>query len=252
MSPFDPYSARPWPRRRFNAAALAAALAASSLGGLLGPRPAAAQPRLRPTPTDFEGPYRPVEGTSWGGIDLMTSRDAASPGRPVVLCGRLLDTAGRPHNGLRLQVWQANSTGRYDYHPAETPGHGRPDPAFRGHGESDTDADGWYAYRTIRPGGYRRTLFGFLPWTFVPHIHVAVRALERDLLVTQCDLDKVVAQRPATAPADRDELMRSDAIRRLADAVGGAAVAQAELIRFDTSGERACDATRSSAARIAA
>ncbi len=110
-----------------------------------------------------------------------------------MLCGRLLDTAGRPHSGLRLQVWQANSTGRYDYHPAETPGHGRPDPAFRGHGESDTDADGWYAYRTIRPGGYRRTLFGFLP----------------------------------------DELMRSDAIRRLADAVGGAAVAQAELIRFD-------------------
>ncbi len=164
-----------------------------------------------------------------------------------MLCGRLLDTAGRPHSGLRLQVWQANSTGRYDYHPAETPGHGRPDPAFRGHGESDTDADGWYAYRTIRPGGYRRTLFGFLPRTFVPHIHVAVRALERDLLVTQCDLDKVVAQRPATAPADRDELMRSDAIRRLADAVGGAAVAQAELIRFDTSGERACDATRSSA-----
>ncbi len=238
MSPFEPCSARPWSRRRFNTAALVAALAASSLGGLLGPRTAGAQPRLRPTPTDFEGPYRPVEGTNWGGIDLMTSVDTESPGSPVVLCGRLLDTAGRPHNGLRLQVWQANSTGRYDHHPAETPGHGRPDPAFRGHGEGDIDADGWYAYRTIRPGGYRRTLFGVLPWTFVPHIHVAVRALERDLLVTQCDLDKVVARRPATAQPDHAELMRSHSIRRLADAVGGPVVARAELVRFDIVLER--------------
>jgi protocatechuate 3,4-dioxygenase beta subunit len=169
----------------------------------------------------------------------MKSRDAVSPGKPVVLAGRLLDTAGRPYSGLRLQVWQANSTGRYDYHPAETPGHGRPDPAFRGHGESDIDADGWYAYRTIRPGGYKRTLFGFLPWTFVPHIHVAVRSAERDLLVTQADLDKVVAQRAFTAYGDHAELMRSAAMRRLAAATGigdlaGAAMPQGlELIRFD-------------------
>jgi len=163
----------------------------------------------------------------------MTSRDAVSPGKPVVFAGRLLDTAGRPHAGLRLQVWQANSTGRYDYHSAETPGHGRPDPAFRGHGESDIDADGWYAYRTIRPSGYKRTLFGFLPWTFVPHIHLAVRTGKRDLLVTQCDVDKTVAQRPATACADHADLMQSDPMRRLAEAVGDTVVAQAELIRFD-------------------
>jgi hypothetical protein len=31
----------------------------------------------------------------------MTSRDAVSPGKPVVFAGRLLDTAGRPHSGLR-------------------------------------------------------------------------------------------------------------------------------------------------------
>jgi protocatechuate 3,4-dioxygenase beta subunit len=233
MNPRDPHSPRPWPRRRFNTAVLFAALAASSAGGPLGPRLASAQQRLSPTASDFEGPYRPVAGTNWGGIDLMTSRDAVSPGLPVVLAGRLLDTAGRPHSGLRLQVWQANSTGRYDYHPAETPGHGRPDPAFRGYGEGDIDAEGWYAYRTIRPGGYRRTLFGFLPWTFVPHIHVAVRARGRDLLVTQCNVDKVVAQWPATAYADHAELMRSAAMRGLAEVVGGAVIVQAELVRFD-------------------
>jgi protocatechuate 3,4-dioxygenase beta subunit len=69
--------------------------------------------------------------------------------------------------------------------------------------------------------------------TFVPHIHVAVRARGRDLLVTQCDVDKAVAQRPATAHADHAELVRSAPMRRLADAVGGAVIAQAELVRFD-------------------
>jgi protocatechuate 3,4-dioxygenase beta subunit len=205
MHPSDPRAAQLKPRRRFHATLLASAAAALGAGGLLATAPAGAQ-QLRPTASDLEGPYRPPKGTTWGGIDLMTSRDVSSPGKPLVLAGRLLDTDGRPQSGLRVQVWQANSTGRYDYHPGETPGHGRPDAAFRGHGESEVDADGWFAFRTVWPGGYKRTLFGFLPWTFVPHIHVAVR---------------------------------SEAMRRLVAATGGAAAAGAgtpagaELIRFD-------------------
>jgi hypothetical protein len=159
----------------------------------------------------------------------MSSRDAVSAGKPVILAGRLIDTVGRPQAGFNLQVWQANSTGRYDYHPGETPGHGRPDPAFRGHGQSEVDADGWFAFRTIRPGGYRRTLFGLLPWTGVPHIHVAVRSAERDLLITQADLDKVVARRAPVAYGDHAELMRSAAMRRLAAATGSGALAGADL-----------------------
>lgn len=238
MHPSDPRAARLQPRRRFHATLLASAAAALGAGGLLAAFPAGAQP-LRPTSGDFEGPYRPPEGTTWGGIDLMTARDASSPGTPLVLAGRLLDTGGRPQPGLQVQVWQANSSGRYDYHPGETPGHGRPDPAFRGHGESEVDAEGWFAFRTIRPGGYKRTLFGFLPWTFVPHIHIAARSGGRDLLVTQADLDKVAVRRPAGAYADHAELMRSEAMRRLVAATGSAAVAGAgtpagaELIRFD-------------------
>lgn len=232
MDPSDTHTARPLPRRRFNAALLTT-VAAAGVGGLLGPRSAGAQQRLRPTPTDFEGPYRPLKGTAWGGIDLMSARDAASAGRPLVLAGRLLDTAGRPRTGLRLQIWQANSTGRYDYHPDETPGHGLPDPAFRGYGETDIDTGGWYAVRTIRPGGYKRTLFGVLPWTFVPHIHVAVRAGARDLLITQCDVEETIARRAATTYADHAELMGSGAMRELTETVGESAVAKAEMVRFD-------------------
>jgi protocatechuate 3,4-dioxygenase beta subunit len=241
MHSSDPRAAQSQPRRRFHATLLASAASAAAAlgaGGLLATAPAGAQ-QLRPTPGDFEGPYRPPKGTEWGGTDLMTSRDASSPGKPLVFAGRLLDTGGRPQPGLQVQVWQANATGRYDYHPGETPGHGRPDPAFRGHGESDVDAEGWFAFRTLRPGGYTRTLFGFLPWTFVPHIHVAVRAGGRDLLVTQAELDKVAVHGQAGARGDHAELMRSEAMRRLVAATGVAAVAGvgapsgAELIRFD-------------------
>lgn len=152
MHPSDPRAAQLQPRRRFHATLLASAAAALGAGGLLATTPAGAQ-QMRPTSGDFEGPYRPPKGTTWGGIDLMTSRDASSHGKPLVLAGRLLDTGGRPQPGLQVQVWQANATGRYDYHPGETPGHGRPDPAFRGHGESEVDAEGWFAFRTIRPAG---------------------------------------------------------------------------------------------------
>ena len=238
MNASDPRSLPSPPRRRLHTALLAAAASAVGVGSLLTSTPSGAQ-QLRPTSSDFEGPYRPLKGTAWGGVDLMSSRDAVSAGKPLILAGRLIDTAGRPLAGFNLQVWQANSTGRYDYHPGETPGHGRPDPAFRGHGQSDVDADGWFAFRTIRPGGYKRTLFGFLPWTFVPHIHVAVRSGERDVLVTQADLDKVVARRAPVAHGDHAEMMRSAAMRRLAAATGSGDLSGAgmpdglELIRFD-------------------
>ena len=238
MNASDPRSLPSPPRRRLHTAMLAAAASAVGVGSLLTSTPSGAQ-QLRPTPSDFEGPYRPLKGTAWGGVDLMSSRDAVSVGKPLILAGRLIDTSGRPQAGFNLQIWQANSTGRYDYHPGETPGHGRPDPAFRGHGQSEVDAEGWFAFRTIRPGGYKRTLFSLLPWTFVPHIHVAVRSAERDVLVTQADLDKVVARRSAIEYGDHAELMRSAAIRRLAAATGSGVLSGAgmpdglELIRFD-------------------
>ena len=56
---------------------------------------------------------------------------------------------------------------------------------------------------------------------------------ERDLLVTQSDLDKEIALRPAPAYAGHAGLMRSDAMHRLAEAVGADAVAKAELVRLD-------------------
>ncbi len=239
MNPPPPRHSRPHPRRRYTAIVLGSVATALGAGALSRNSHGATKSPLHATPRDFEGPYRPPRDTPWGGVNLMTEHAVASPGSPLVFAGQVIDTWGRPQAGLQVQVWQANSSGRYDYHPGETPGHGAPDQAFRGHGQARTDSGGWFAFRTIRPAGYRRTLFGFLPWTFVPHIHVAVRAADRDLLVTQADLDRVAAGRIAPESGTQQTLMQSDAMRQLIAATGEAVVeaagtaAGAQLVRFD-------------------
>jgi hypothetical protein len=46
---------------------------------------------------DFEGPYRPPQGTAWGGVNLMADGNVTSPGIPLVLAGRLMVTLPRFH-----------------------------------------------------------------------------------------------------------------------------------------------------------
>ena len=125
---------------------------------------------------------------AWGATQLLTPRQTAGPfypdlplldrdndltrieGRPGVargriseLTGRVLDAAGQPLPGVRVEIWQCDQNGRYrhsrDDHGAEMDEH------FQGFGQTLTDADGRYRFRTIRPVPYPgRT----------PHIHAAV------------------------------------------------------------------------------
>jgi protocatechuate 3,4-dioxygenase, beta subunit len=197
--------------------------------GVLASRPARANDALRPTPSDFEGPYRPLPGTTWGDANLMVE-GTPSPGAPLRLVGRVLDTAGQPVAGARLYLWQANSTGRYN-HPKEDVGHGVPDPGFRGFGTMTADAQGYFAFRTIVPSGYRRTLFGFLPWRFVPHIHVEVHAPAR-LLQAQIDVEPARGRhRAAGVRPDDSALMASAAFAPFR-------VDKSEVLRFDIVVER--------------
>ena len=64
----------------------------------------------------------------------------------------MLDSDGRPVPNTLVEVWQANSAGRYlhqgDRHPAPL------DPNFSGTGRCMTDEDGHYRFVTIKPGAY--------------------------------------------------------------------------------------------------
>jgi protocatechuate 3,4-dioxygenase beta subunit len=75
----------------------------------------------------------------------IAPRDAR--GVPMLISGRVIDLAGRPIAGARLDVWQADSSGLYDsQHGDGAEMHMR--------GMFHTDHEGHYLVRTVRPVHY--------------------------------------------------------------------------------------------------
>jgi len=68
-------------------------------------------------------------------------------GTPTIIRGRVIDLNGHPIAGARLDVWQADSTGRYDSQYADTS-------ELHMRGRFRTDAEGRYLVRTVRPVYY--------------------------------------------------------------------------------------------------
>ena len=152
-------------------AALAGGIAGLALAGLpLPARPAG----LIPTPAQSEGPFYPVElppETDWDLLRMAGARPAL--GTVTYVEGRILDLAGRPVPGTRVEIWQCDATGRY-HHPGDA--RGPLDEGFQGFGRVVTAEDGAYRFRTIRPVAYPgRT----------PHIHFAVMAPGARRFITQ-------------------------------------------------------------------
>ena len=153
-------------RRRILCALGAAAVAP------LQPTPVLADPR-EPTPRMTEGPFYPrsFPKDSDGDLTRVAGRGDVAQGDLLDVSGRVIDRNGRSRAGARVEVWQCDVTGHYHH-----VGHGEGDPAFQGFGAVTTDAEGRYAFRTIRPVPYPgRT----------PHIHFAVLEGGQRRLVSQ-------------------------------------------------------------------
>ncbi|MGH6943057.1 MAG: intradiol ring-cleavage dioxygenase, partial [Geminicoccaceae bacterium] len=69
-------------------------------------------------------------------------------GEPTVVIGRVLDPAGRPIAGALLDVWQTNALGLYD---VQQPG---VQPAMNLRGKFQSDADGGFWFKTVKPASY--------------------------------------------------------------------------------------------------
>lgn len=156
-------------RRRFVLGIGAAALAP------LAPTPLAAVDERPPTPRMTEGPFYPAMLPDDTDADLTRVRGRAgrASGTPLEVSGRVVDRRGRPRAGARVEIWQCDARGRY-HHVGEP--ESALDPDFQGFGAVVADAEGRYAFRTIRPAPYPgRT----------PHIHFTVAEGGRRRLTSQ-------------------------------------------------------------------
>ena len=94
----------------------------------------------------------------------------AAAGERIRIEGTVFDGDGAPVPDAVIELWQANSQGRYQH-----PGDDRPlplDPDFTGFGRADTDLDGRFWFETIKPGAapFDATTMQ------APHINVTVFA----------------------------------------------------------------------------
>ncbi|MBV9965856.1 MAG: intradiol ring-cleavage dioxygenase [Alphaproteobacteria bacterium] len=157
------------PRRRV----IAASMAGAAVLGIPAILRAAA---LMATPAQTEGPFYPVSFPVDSDSDLVhvAGHHDAAKGTVTRVSGRVLDLAGRPVTGARVEIWQCDAHGRY--HNVHDDGGQPRDDNFQGFGQTTTDAEGGYRFLTIRPVAYTgRT----------PHIHFAVIAPGRRRFVTQ-------------------------------------------------------------------
>jgi protocatechuate 3,4-dioxygenase, alpha subunit len=97
---------------------------------------------LVPTGEMTLGPFFPRE-FGQGADDLTRLDGKPVKGEVIEITGRVTQGDGAPLDNAILEIWQANSEGRFD------------DPAFFGWGRAATDAQGIYRFRTIRPGAPR-------------------------------------------------------------------------------------------------
>ena len=84
--------------------------------------------------------------------DLTRQHEGEPIGERIIVSGRVLDENSRPVAHALLEMWQANSAGRYRHSVDD---HDAPlDPNFTGCGRALTDGEGRYRFVTIKPGAY--------------------------------------------------------------------------------------------------
>ena len=110
------------------------------------------------TPSVEEGPFYTTGSPRRKKIALP-----GTPGKKLILSGRVLNTIGNPVAHAWLDFWHADSEGVYD------------NQGFNLRGHQYSDEAGRYSLETIRPRFYLSR---------APHIHAKVRAAENAPLLT--------------------------------------------------------------------
>jgi protocatechuate 3,4-dioxygenase alpha subunit len=114
------------------------------------------------TPSQTVGPYfayglAPHSRCDWQPSANYDSKETVganlvtpdTTGQKIHIEGSVLDGDGKPINDAMIEIWQADSQGRYAHAHGEKP---RPNAKFTGFGRSATDKAGVYSFDTVKPG----------------------------------------------------------------------------------------------------
>lgn len=123
-------------------------------------------PRVKPRDTDAD-------------LTFVRGHQQRAGGQLVQLRGRVTNLKGEALRNVPIQIWQANTHGRYS-HPSDPNTHLSLDPNFQGYALLRTDSQGRYRFTTIKPGPYP-TARGDMR---APHIHFEIDG-QIDRKVTQ-------------------------------------------------------------------
>ena len=133
------------------------------------------------TPAQTEGPFYPLQLPLDKDADLVNfqGHDKKAQGTPINVVGRVLAPNGAALNNAFVEIWQADTNGRYR-HPKD-PNPATLDPNFQGWGSARTDEEGRYRFVTIFPGAYPAGP----GWMRPPHIHFKISMANFKPLTTQ-------------------------------------------------------------------
>jgi len=133
------------------------------------------------TPAQTEGPFFPIhpQPDTDANMTLIEGHTEHALGEVVEISGRVIDEDGNPVADALVDIWQANTHGRYAHEADPNPA--PLDENFQGWAQLKTDAEGRYRVKTIRPGAYP-VMEG---WSRPPHIHFKVARRGFHELTTQ-------------------------------------------------------------------
>ena len=119
------------------------------------------------TTSQTVGPYFSIGLTRLRKADLVGS---GVSGEKITISGRVIDGEGKPVPDAMLEIWQANSHGKYA-HPEDA--QNKPiEAGFQGYGRVGVDENGRFLFTTVKPG----TVPGPNGTMQAPHIAVSVFA----------------------------------------------------------------------------
>lgn len=172
------------------------------------------------TPSEMEGPYYPITPQDDKDADLtrVKGKSGVAKGEKIEVFGQIMDQNSNPIEGVTVDLWQANSHGKY-HHPHD-PNPKPLDENFQPWAILKSGAKGEYKIKTIVPGIYPIT---GTDMKRTPHIHFKISKNGYKSLLTQMYFPNHPANAADPLIMDRTkketELMTAKKIKQLPNGI---------------------------------